>query len=177
MTICSESSARAFWLLCYSHFRWHISLIVTAKSKARLIGSLNNCTGFVHAWWIIYIIMCILGKPEIWHQHPLLEDRWGSDEEQRGKACFAEKYSDRRSVANFHPSPRLLAATNDESIHVLNISFLFSIHHFLFTRSCLHIRVFPMYPGDVQPSPGLHHMWSLSSKHLLWPRCQLLHPL
>lgn len=37
--------------------------------------------------------MCILGEPEIWHQHPLLEDWWCYDGKKSGESCTAEKYS------------------------------------------------------------------------------------
>lgn len=56
----------------------------------------------------------ILGEPEIWHQHPVLEDRRGPDGDQSGEACFAEKCSNRRSVTN----PPLLAVMQSIQIFI-----------------------------------------------------------
>ena len=69
---------------------------------------------------------CVLGEPEIWHQHPVLENRWSPDGDQRGEACFAEKCSNRRSVQ--HISTSFPTVINDTSKHLLNRYFS---HHSL----------------------------------------------
>lgn len=100
--------------------------------------------------------MCIPGEPEIWHQHPVLEDRWGPNEGQRGETCFAEKYSNRRSVTNPHLFSQLFAVINDKSILV---KYLFSLCYSLichvlppgvaYTSEC-----FPCKPGTFSRVPG-----------------------
>lgn len=88
-------------------------------------------------------IVCVLGEPEVWHQHPVLEDGWSPDGDQSGEACFAEKYSNRRSGTTLHLLSALLTAIDDKTINKLNVYFPF---HPLcpYTRSRLHIRVFPL---------------------------------
>lgn len=88
--------------------------------------------------------VCVLGEPEVWHQHPVLEDGWSPDGDQSGEARFAEKYSNRRSGTTLHLLSALLTAIDDKATNKRNVYFPFHPLPCPYTRSRLHIRVFPL---------------------------------
>lgn len=92
--------------------------------------------------------MCVLGEPEIRQQHSVLEDRWSPDGGQSGKACFAEKHSNRRSGVTSH----LLFSppTNRKLMQYLFLSSLIScLTGVAYTSEC-----FPCKPGTFSHVPG-----------------------
>lgn len=65
-----------------------------------------------------YIIMCLfVGEPEIWHQYPVLENRWGHDGIQSGETCSTEKCPNRRSETCLTHQFPLHSIISNKSIH------------------------------------------------------------
>lgn len=119
-------------------WRWHISSLKPFDQFSETLRLL-----FHTAWLTTHDILCILGEPEIWHQHPVLEDRWSPDGDQSGEACSAEKCSNRRSEATSLSS---LCSTLILSVHLIMYlsSFFILFRSLPSTRSRLHVRVFPL---------------------------------
>lgn len=109
-------------------------------------------------------VLIVPGEPEIGHQHPVLEDRRSPDGLQSAEACFSEKYSNRRWGSAFLP----FCVTPSFSPFFTALSRL---------RRRLHVGVLSLQTRDVQQRPRLVRVRSLPSRHLLWSRRQLLHPL
>ena len=113
-------------------------------------GMLKCC---LSAWLKTHDILCILGEPEIWHQHPVLEDRWSPDGDQSGEACSAEKCSNRRSGATSLSSLRsaLILSVRLSCFHPPSS---FSFCHFLLPGVAYTSECFPCKPGTFSHSPG-----------------------